>query len=120
VTKGADLLLSGAEEVAVPGLAGEAGQGFVPYGERQQAYSVLSGWGIRSSARYLRWLSIRSADDGWLLAWGGADQRVAQLAGTELWSRTGFRNKVAGTASKAPREPRTYAQNTSSDVALGD
>src|SRR4029453_82118 len=33
-----------------------------------------------------------------------------QLAGTELSSRTDFRNKVAGTASKAPRGPRTYAQ----------
>jgi hypothetical protein len=36
-----------------------------------------------------------------------------QLAGTELSSSTDFRNKVAGTANKAPRVPRTYAQKTS-------
>jgi hypothetical protein len=42
--RGADLLLSGAEAVATPGLAGKA-RGFVPYGERQQAYSVLSDLG---------------------------------------------------------------------------
>jgi hypothetical protein len=37
-----------------------------------------------------------------------------QLAGTELSSRTDFRNKVAGTASKAPR---TYAQKISETKA---
>ena len=36
-----------------------------------------------------------------------------QLAGTELSSRTDFRNKVAGTASRAPRVPRIYAQKIS-------
>ena len=36
-----------------------------------------------------------------------------QLAGTELSSSTGFRNKVAGIASKAPRVPRMHAQKIS-------
>jgi hypothetical protein len=38
----ADLLLSCAEMVATPILQAKVVQGFVPYGERQQAYSVLS------------------------------------------------------------------------------
>src|SRR5215203_5874370 len=40
-----------------------------------------------------------------------------QFAGTELSSRTDFKNKVAGIASKAPRVPRTYAQTTNETKA---
>jgi hypothetical protein len=103
----ADLLLSGAEVVAVPGFAGKAGALFLTV-KRQQAYSVRSdfegsGPQLDTSAGCR---SVRRMARGFSLLGEALINAFTQLAGTELSSRTDFRNKVAGTASKAPRVPR--------------
>ena len=60
---------------------------------------------------------IRRTACGFSLLGEALTNAFTQLAGTELSSRTDFRNKVAGTASKAPRVPRRYAQKISETKA---
>jgi acyl-[acyl-carrier-protein] desaturase len=60
---------------------------------------------------------IRRTARGFSLLGEALTNALTQLAGTELSSRTDFRNRVAGTASKAPRVPRRYAQKISETKA---
>jgi hypothetical protein len=96
-----------AQEVASPVLQARLSKA-CPHGDPQQAQpscavvgpgpQLDSVAGCRPSRRRAR---------GFSLLGEALINAFTQLAGTELSSRTDFRNKVAGIASKAPRVPRT-------------
>jgi hypothetical protein len=89
-----------------------------PDGPTPSDLTYPSHCGIRSSADPAAGCRpVRRTARGFSLLGEALTNAFTQLAGTELSSRTDFRNKVAEIASKAPRVPTMYAQKISETKA---